>query len=206
MKYKNGFLVACLLSIVAPAYGATVSRIDVTGNMRMDAESVRILGEVKIGDNVGTQRANEIAKKLQASGYFSKINVRMSGNVLKIDVAEAPTINMVTIEGNDEISTDDLKKEITIEKFAIIKVGYFASEATWLRTQKELWIEWDEAIQNAQERAVKEDTDFVMLTRICPNLSKDTDFINPEACGHYNNSAMEIIGTEAGNALANLSH
>jgi hypothetical protein len=101
---------------------------------------------------------------------------------------------------------DDLKKEITIEKFAIIKVGYFASEATWLRAQKERWIEWDEAIQNAQERAVKEDTDFVMLTRICPNLSKDADFINPEACGHYNNSAMEIIGTEAGNTLANLSH
>ncbi len=118
MKYRNVFLVACLLSIVAPAYGATVSRIDVTGNMRMDAESVRILGGVKVGDNVGTQRANEIAKKLQASGYFSKINVRMSGNVLKIDVAEAPTINMVTIEGNDEISTDDLKKEIKTKERA----------------------------------------------------------------------------------------
>ena len=118
MKYKNGILIASLLSIVVPAYGATVSRIDVTGNQRMDAESVRILGGVKVGDNVGTQRANEIAKKLQAAGYFSKINVRMSGNVLKIDVTEAPTINMVTIEGNDEISTDDLKKEIKTKERA----------------------------------------------------------------------------------------
>ena len=112
MKYRNGILIASLLSLVTPAYGATVSRIDVSGNQRMDAESVRILADVKIGDNVGTHRANEIAKKLQTSGYFSKINVRMSGNVLKIDIAEAPIINMVTIEGNDEISTDDLKKEI----------------------------------------------------------------------------------------------
>ena len=36
----------------------------------------------------------------------------MSGNTLKINVTEAPIINMVTVEGNDEVSTDDLKKEI----------------------------------------------------------------------------------------------
>ena len=78
----------------------------------MDSESIRILSEVQIGDNVGETRTNAIAKKLQESGYFSRINVRMSGNVLKIDVSESPIINMVTVEGNDEISTDDLKKEI----------------------------------------------------------------------------------------------
>lgn len=118
MKYKSGILIASLLAMMVPAHGATVSRIDVTGNKRMDAESVRILANVKVGDNVGTQRANEIAKKLQASGYFSKIDVRMSGNVLKINIAEAPIINMVTVEGNDEISTDDLKKEIKTKERA----------------------------------------------------------------------------------------
>ena len=64
MKYKSGILIASLLAMMVPAHGATVSRIDVTGNKRMDAESVRILANVKVGDNVGTQRANEIAKKL----------------------------------------------------------------------------------------------------------------------------------------------
>ena len=118
MKYKSGILIASLLAMMVPAHGATVSRIDVTGNKRMDAESVRILANVKVGDSVGTQRANEIAKKLQASGYFSKIDVRMSGNVLKINIAEAPIINMVTVEGNDEISTDDLKKEIKTKERA----------------------------------------------------------------------------------------
>jgi len=109
-----------LLSVICalPAVAATVSRIDVSGNQRMDAESIRILSDVKIGDNVGDARSNEIAKKLNDSGYFSKINVRMSGNVLKIDVTEAPIINMVTIEGNDEISTDDLKKEIRTKERA----------------------------------------------------------------------------------------
>ncbi len=103
---------ASSLSFVGTANGATVSRIDVNGNQRMDAESVRILADVKVGENVGEARSNEIAKKLEQSGYFSRISVNMSGNTLKINVTEAPTINMVTVEGNDEVSTDDLKKEI----------------------------------------------------------------------------------------------
>lgn len=110
---KKVSLVSILFTITAiPVYGAAVSRIDVSGNQRMDAESIRILSDVKVGDNVGETRSNEIAKKLEQSGYFSHINVRMSGNVLKINVTEAPIINMVTVEGNDEVSTDDLKKEI----------------------------------------------------------------------------------------------
>ena len=110
----NKVSMIAILSMFAalPGMAATVSRIDVTGNQRMDAESIRILAEVKVGDNVGDARSNEIAKKLEQSGYFSKINVNMSGNILKINVSEAPIINMVTVEGNDEVSTDDLKKEI----------------------------------------------------------------------------------------------
>ncbi len=104
--------------IALPVWAATVSRIDVSGNQRMDAESIRILADVKIGDNVGESRSNEIAKKLEQSGYFSRISVNMSGNTLKINVTESPIVNMVTVEGNDEVSTDDLKKEIKTKERA----------------------------------------------------------------------------------------
>lgn len=112
MINRKNILGAAMAAVIAPAYGATVSRIDVSGNQRMDAESIRILSDVKIGDNVNSERTNNIAKKLQESGHFTKINVRMDGNTLKINIAEAPLVNMVTVEGNDEVSTDDLKKEI----------------------------------------------------------------------------------------------
>lgn len=114
MKKLKVFFAVMLITCSVNA--ATVSRIDVNGNQRMDAESIRILSDVKIGENIGTARTNQIAKKLQESGYFSKINVRMSGNVLKIDITESPIVNAVTIEGNDEISTDDLKKEIRLKE------------------------------------------------------------------------------------------
>ena len=115
MNRKKIFLATAAIIAAQGANAATVSRIDVNGNQRMDAESVRILSDVKVGDNVGAERTNQIAKKLQESGYFSSVNVRMAGNVLKIDITEAPTVNMVTIEGNDEVDTDDLKKELRLK-------------------------------------------------------------------------------------------
>ena len=89
-----------------------LSQINISGNQRMDDESVRILSEVKIGDNVDSERANSIAKKLQSSGYFSSVSVKLDNGVLNIKLVESPIVNIVTIEGNDEIDTDDLKKEI----------------------------------------------------------------------------------------------
>ena len=110
---KKFLIFSILVGFMAlPVWAATVSHIEVVGNKRMDAESIRILADVNPGDNVGEARSNEIAKKLEQSGYFSRISVNMVGNILKINVTESPIINMVTVEGNDEVSTDDLKKEI----------------------------------------------------------------------------------------------
>ena len=112
MKSKSYiFSVVGIVGIIAPAYSVNVSRIDVSGTKRMDAESVRILAGVKVGDNINSEQTNEITKKLQNSGYFSNINVSLADSVLKIKLVEAPVVSVVTVEGNDEISTDDLKKK-----------------------------------------------------------------------------------------------
>ena len=115
---KGLFTIFLIFVLSVPAIAATVSRIDVNGNKRMDAESIRILADIKVGENIGSTKINRIAKKLQESSYFSKVNVEMDGNVLKIKVTEAPVVNMVTVEGNDEISADDLKKEIQTKERA----------------------------------------------------------------------------------------
>jgi hypothetical protein len=96
-----------------------------------------------------------------------------------------------------------LKQDVGIEKFGIIQVGYFVSVCRWC-AELDRRTERDEAIMRAQERAAAQDQDFVMLTRICPKLSRKTECINPEADGHYNNEAIEIIGEEAGGALAKI--
>ena len=108
----------CFVGICNSALGAIVSRIDISGNQRMDDESIRILSGVHVGDKIGYEHANTVAKKIQTSGYFSSVNVKLDGSVLKIKVTESPIINMVTVEGNDEIDTEDLKKEIRTKERA----------------------------------------------------------------------------------------
>ena len=56
----------------------------------------------------------------------------------------------------------------------------------------------------AQEELPGEDGDFVFLTGICKKLSLLPEYLNPTAPGHYANSALAIIGTEAGEKLAKL--
>ena len=107
-----------LITFVGTANASVISHIDINGNQRMDDESVRILAGVKNGDNVGSEKINNIAKELQSSGYFETVDVKLNGNVLKINVVESPIINMVTVEGNDEIDTEDLKKEIKTKERA----------------------------------------------------------------------------------------
>ena len=101
---------------------------------------------------------------------------------------------------------DILKNEFGIEKFAIIKVGYFALNAGWIEDGSTEKKQWDEVIMQAQEHAVLEDEDFVMLTRICPELSLKNEYINPNVAGHYTNEGLDIIGAEAGKTLALLGN
>ncbi len=83
-----------------------------------------------------------------------------------------------------------LLRDLPIDRFAIIRVGYFTAEPAR-----------DLAVMLAQERAANEDADFLMLTRVCAELSRDAAFLNPLAAGHYNNAGMEEIGSAAGRAL-----
>ena len=106
-------IIPILMTIIMfNANAEVIKNISVTGNQRMDNESVRIITDVKVGTDVNNLKLNDIAKKLQNSGYFDHVKVNMSNGTLKISVSEAPIIDKVTVEGNDEISTDDLKKEL----------------------------------------------------------------------------------------------
>ncbi|MBQ7983359.1 MAG: hypothetical protein IJ302_07310 [Clostridia bacterium] len=88
-----------------------------------------------------------------------------------------------------------LKADLGIEKFGIIRVGYFAE-------CYDLPVEDDLAIIEAQERAVAVDDDFLMLSRLTETISRDPDFINPFERGHYNNRAFAMLGTDAAETLA----
>lgn len=154
----------------------------------------------------GTARYEASVKKILAGIHKCKA----TGPVNKIYYiwlqGESDAIARTSTEAYMQMLTaykDDLKHTVGIDKFCLIEVGYFSGTVTWLkdRTQEE-GIAFDEAIMQAQESLPSKDSDFVLLTQICKTLSRDKININPYVQGHYNNSAMALIGEEAGKALA----
>ncbi len=92
-----------------------------------------------------------------------------------------------------------IKRDLYIDKFCIIKVGFFAEFADWKPESNKID---DLNIMKAQERAPLVDNDFVLLTDICAKLSVNKRFLNPKEYGpHYNNKGLEKIGKIAGKAL-----
>lgn len=157
---------------------------------------------------LGTERYEAALKKIL--GGIRKC--RELGSVGKIYYiwlqGESDAIERTSSEEYEQMLTaykNDLKRDVGIDRFCIIEVGYFCGTVTWIRDRtREEGAACDEAIMVAQERLPESDPDFVLLTDICKKLSRDPSCINPHAQGHYNNSAMTRIGTEAGAALAQL--
>ncbi len=81
---------------------------------------------------------------------------------------------------------ESLLKELPLHGFSIIRVGKFMGDAR------------DIAIIRAQEELC-ETENFLLLTRLTGVCTNDIPrWINPFAAGHYNNAAMDFIGTAAG--------
>lgn len=101
---------------------------------------------------------------------------------------------------------NQLKAHFGVNQFGIIRVGYFASFVRWLNDERDKTArtECDEQIMLAQDELAKDDEDFVILTRILSTLSTQERYLNPEAVGHYNNEALELIGETAGTELAKI--
>ena len=158
----------------------------------------------------GTERFDAMVKKIKAGVQ----KARELGEIDKIYLiwlqGESDAIYRTPGEVYKQRLTafkNDLKNQAGIEKFAVIEVGYFCNTVTqhWLRDRtREEGKRDDEVIMRAQEELPGEDDDFVLLTDICKKLSLIPSHLNPAAPGHYANSAMSLIGTEAGESLAKL--
>ncbi|MDR0449178.1 MAG: outer membrane protein assembly factor BamA [Rickettsiales bacterium] len=120
------FLSIFSLLFITASHAEVISKIVVSGNKRIDTESVVLMTGAKPGDNITPARLNQITKSLQKSGYFEEVSSTISGGALKVAVAETPVVGRITIEGNDEISTEDLKKEIRLTErnpFGVATIG-----------------------------------------------------------------------------------
>lgn len=109
-------VVATVASIVFPvtplfvseAKSATISRVDVRGNKRIEAETVISYLSIEPGRSFSSVDIDDSLKSLFDTGLFSDVRITRSGRVLVVNVVENPIINRVSFEGNKKVKDDIL--------------------------------------------------------------------------------------------------
>jgi outer membrane protein insertion porin family len=89
-----------------------VSDIRVEGLQRIAAGTVFNYLPVQIGDRTTDDVTARIIRTLYATGFFEDVSVERDGTVLVISVRERPAIAEISITGNKEIDTEQLKEAL----------------------------------------------------------------------------------------------
>lgn len=92
-----------------------IQDIQVEGTKRMQAP-VRSLFQFNKRGLYTQQDLNDFLKKVEAKGWFQNVSVTMRGKTLVVTVMqEQPTINRIVVQGNKNLSDEELKKIIPIK-------------------------------------------------------------------------------------------
>ena len=82
------------------AVAQTVNSIEVQGNRRVEASTIRSYFHPGPGGRLGPAEIDEALKALYATGLFSDVHINTVGGRIVVTVVENPVINEVAFEGN----------------------------------------------------------------------------------------------------------
>ncbi len=116
IKTKKSFVLALMLSgtLSVAAFAETIQNIQVTGNKRIETETVISNLPLKVGDSFDELQLNQALKDLFATGYFTDVQIRRSGSNLIIEVIENSLINRISFEGNSKLKDEKLTEEVQL--------------------------------------------------------------------------------------------
>ncbi|MBT3370326.1 MAG: outer membrane protein assembly factor BamA [Rhodospirillaceae bacterium] len=102
------------VSAAPSSSSTTVTRIDVQGNQRIEALTVRSYMTIAAGDPFNARLVDQSLKALFATGLFADVSIRRQGNALVVDLVENPIINRLAFEGNKRVNDDALEQEVQL--------------------------------------------------------------------------------------------
>ncbi|MGO2241155.1 MAG: outer membrane protein assembly factor BamA [Halomonas sp.] len=187
MKIKTLGMAALLLAgaSVAQAQSFDVSDIRVEGLQRVSAASVFNAFPVSANERVSEAQLADAARDLFATGLFDDVSLAREGDVLVIQVVERPTIARLQINGNDQISEDDLRNGLR-------QSGLSEGQVLELSTLEEIQRELEGVYQSQGRYSASIDTEVEEIDegRVQVNIN-----INEGEIAKI--SQINIIGNEA---------
>jgi outer membrane protein insertion porin family len=116
-RLRTLLLVLAALIVALPSSAQAPGRIaaiEVQGNQRIEAETIRSYMLVQPGEAADPDRLDRSLRALFATGLFRDVEIRQDGNRIVVRVAENPIVNRVGFEGNRRVTSDALRSEVQL--------------------------------------------------------------------------------------------
>lgn len=124
---------AVQFATVSVAQAAVVNRVEVRGNQRVDAETVRNYVAIRPGQSFSSADIDEAVKRLFATGLFSDVSINQSGSTLVVQVQEHQVVNQVLFQGNKKIKDAQLSGAIQLKPRGTFSQATLEADAEAIR-------------------------------------------------------------------------
>lgn len=112
-------LTATFAAATSSSWADPVTAIKVTGNERVEPETVVSYLPFKVGDNFDPAQSSYLVRSLFATGLFANVEIGQENGVVTVHVVENPLVNRVVFEGNKEINSKRLLEVISLKPRSI---------------------------------------------------------------------------------------
>ena len=121
------------LATVSAAQAAVVSRVEVRGNQRVDAGTIRSYVGITPGKSFSSLDLDEAVKKLFATGLFSDVRVNQVGSTLVVEVSELSVVNQVLFQGNKKLKDAALAGQVQLKPRGTFSNATMEADADTIR-------------------------------------------------------------------------
>ncbi|MDH6229438.1 outer membrane protein insertion porin family [Mesorhizobium soli] len=125
--------VVAQLAAVSAASAAVVNSIDVRGNQRIEAQTIRDYVAAKPGKSFSNADIDEAVKRLFATGLFSDVSIKQVGSTLVVQVSELKVVNQVLFQGNKKIKDAQLSGTVQLQPRGAYSAASMESDAEAIR-------------------------------------------------------------------------
>ncbi len=114
-----------------------IASIEVRGTRVLDKDVILMRTNIKTGDIYTPSKINADLKNIYALGYFDDVKVKVDdvpgGKKIIFDVKEKPRIQAITVNGADEIDSDDILAAVNTKKGAVLNPKVLSDDLNTLR-------------------------------------------------------------------------
>ncbi|MEP9398444.1 outer membrane protein assembly factor BamA [Mesorhizobium sp. KR2-14] len=121
------------LSAVSVASAAVISNVEVRGNKRIEASTIRDYVAVRPGKSFSAADIDEAVKRLFATGLFSDVRINQVGSTLVVQVSELQVVNQVLFQGNKKIKDAQLSGTVQLKPRGAFSTATMEADAEAIR-------------------------------------------------------------------------